>query len=540
MNNHSKCGTKVLSIILTLAAILTAVTFVPNYSVNAATDTTRVIGMRINSPLTFLNGNAAAIDNQGTKPIILKSRTMLPLRFVSEKLGAKVTWTDNKKPIVITLNGKKVSLTIGTKKMTVVKNGKTTTKTLDAPATLHKGRTLVPIRAISEALDFKIHYKKVSGIATVVVSNQSLTTAKRDSAHSNARKLPLSPVKKQTSALVMSQKSAKLKKKGSALQLTAKPQNSNQGTGLTWSSDDKKVATVDVFGVVTAQKDGQAIIKAKSAGGQNAYCVVTVGDYDPNVIPVEKVTLDQKSVTLYVWTSKKEQKRYGAPGDSFGSMAYLYETVTPWYATHPTITWKSGDKKIAIVDREGLVTGKSPGTTTITATSHNGKTATCKVTVKANVRTCTYEESLSKEVFRLINNFRAENGIPKLNSHPDAVGIAYRQAEYNLVEHIPDLAFHGMGQCGVAGNLTEKSKLTEIPKEAVAKWKNSPAHHDAFLDNFNDNETISHTEGGCAVFVSRLNGVPESYVCIFYMDILDPNNPGKLLFSDTPVAKWKP
>jgi|GEM_PF-5127646 len=256
MNNHSKCGTKVLSIILTLVAILTAATLVPNYSVNAATDTTRVIGMRINSPLAFLNGNAAAIDNQGTKPIILKSRTMLPLRFVSEKLGAKVTWTDNKKPIVITLNGKKVSLTIGTKKMTVVKNGKTTTKTLDAPATLHKGRTLVPIRAISEALDFKIHYKKISGkisgIATVVVSNQSLTTAKRDSAHSNARKLPLSPVKKQTSALVMSQKSAKLKKKGSALQLTAKPQNSNQVTGLTWSSDDKKVATVDVFGVVTA------------------------------------------------------------------------------------------------------------------------------------------------------------------------------------------------------------------------------------------------------------------------------------------------
>lgn len=46
-----------------------------------------------------------------------------------------------------------------------------------------------------------------------------------------------------------------------------------------------------------------------------------------------------------------------------------------------TVTWKSSNTKVAVVDSKGVVTAKAAGTANITATL-NGKTATYKVTVK--------------------------------------------------------------------------------------------------------------------------------------------------------------
>lgn len=59
----------------------------------------------------------------------------------------------------------------------------------------------------------------------------------------------------------------------------------------------------------------------------------------------------------------------------------LTATVSPSTATDKTVIWKSDDENIATVV-DGKVTGKSVGTTTITATTKDGNySATCKVTV---------------------------------------------------------------------------------------------------------------------------------------------------------------
>ncbi|MBR4754759.1 MAG: Ig domain-containing protein, partial [Lachnospiraceae bacterium] len=65
-----------------------------------------------------------------------------------------------------------------------------------------------------------------------------------------------------------------------------------------------------------------------------------------------------------------------------GQTYALKATVNPSDATDKTLTWKSGNKKVATVSADGRVTGVGKGTTTITATSSNGKTASCKVRVK--------------------------------------------------------------------------------------------------------------------------------------------------------------
>jgi Leucine-rich repeat (LRR) protein len=53
---------------------------------------------------------------------------------------------------------------------------------------------------------------------------------------------------------------------------------------------------------------------------------------------------------------------------------------TPSNATNQTLTWTSSDPNVASVE-DGEVTAKAKGTATITATSANGKTATCEVEV---------------------------------------------------------------------------------------------------------------------------------------------------------------
>ena len=64
----------------------------------------------------------------------------------------------------------------------------------------------------------------------------------------------------------------------------------------------------------------------------------------------------------------------------FKSPAAITSTVTPANADQ-SVTWTSSDAKLAKVDETGKVTGVKAGTATITATTANGKTATCAVTV---------------------------------------------------------------------------------------------------------------------------------------------------------------
>ena len=60
----------------------------------------------------------------------------------------------------------------------------------------------------------------------------------------------------------------------------------------------------------------------------------------------------------------------------------LTATVTPAIASDRTVTWSTANPNIAQVSSNGIVTGISAGTTVITATTANGMTATCTVTVQ--------------------------------------------------------------------------------------------------------------------------------------------------------------
>lgn len=129
--------------------------------------------------------------------------------------------------------------------------------------------------------------------------------------------------------------------------------SSNPQAKLTWSSSNKKIATVDAKGTVTPKKTGKVTITAKALGISKK-CTITV----------KKPSVKFNSTELTAFA---------------GSVLQLGATVKPASA----LKWKSSNKKVATVDKSGKVTTKKVGTATITAYVSGAK-ATCKVKVIKN------------------------------------------------------------------------------------------------------------------------------------------------------------
>ena len=135
------------------------------------------VTLKIGSTQALQNGQKTAIDQSGAKPLKIGGRTVLPIRFIGEKMGAKVKYVNAKAPIVITYGKKKVELTLGSKEIKVIENGKTRKIKLDVAAQIIGGRTYLPLRAIGEALGFDVYYKANGSTEYVVVSSAKMTAA---------------------------------------------------------------------------------------------------------------------------------------------------------------------------------------------------------------------------------------------------------------------------------------------------------------------------------------------------------------------------
>lgn len=100
--------------------------------------------------------NGRKIEFPDEKPQVdSSSRVLIPVRFVSEALGAKVGFEG--KTVIITQGAKNVRLTIGSNAALV--NGERLV--LDTKAVAVNGRTLVPLRFVSEALGQKVRWDAV-------------------------------------------------------------------------------------------------------------------------------------------------------------------------------------------------------------------------------------------------------------------------------------------------------------------------------------------------------------------------------------------
>lgn len=84
-------------------------------------------------------------------PVAAFGRTLVPVREIFEALGATVIWNGETSEVTATKDLKKVGLKIGDAVMTVEDGADFSEVMLDVPAEIINGKTMVPVRAISEA-----------------------------------------------------------------------------------------------------------------------------------------------------------------------------------------------------------------------------------------------------------------------------------------------------------------------------------------------------------------------------------------------------
>ena len=158
-------------------------------------------------------------------------------------------------------------------------------------------------------------------------------------------------------------------KKGKSFTLKTKVSVSGKkvSKAVTYKTSNKKVATVNAKGKITAKKNGKAVITviSKANKKKTVKIKVTVGT------PVTSIKLSKTKASLTV-----------------GKTLKLKATVAPKKASSKSVVWKTSNKKIATVSANGVVKGIKAGTVKITALAKDGsgKKKVCKVTGS----TCSY------------------------------------------------------------------------------------------------------------------------------------------------------
>lgn len=116
------------------------------------------------SPQVVLNGEKLSFD---VPPIIENGRTLVPLRSVFEALGADILWDDATQTVTATKGTLTITLKIGVG--TAFVNNKAVS--LDVPGRIVDGRTLVPLRFVSEAMGCDVGWDDES--QTVIITDNS-------------------------------------------------------------------------------------------------------------------------------------------------------------------------------------------------------------------------------------------------------------------------------------------------------------------------------------------------------------------------------
>ncbi|MBQ7040431.1 MAG: copper amine oxidase N-terminal domain-containing protein, partial [Clostridia bacterium] len=93
--------------------------------------------------------------NFDVPPVIINGRTMVPMRAIFEALGCSVSWHGEEQTAVGNRNGKTVMVTIGSNDAFIAGES----ATVDQPPVLIDGRTLVPLRFISEAFGCNVEWE---------------------------------------------------------------------------------------------------------------------------------------------------------------------------------------------------------------------------------------------------------------------------------------------------------------------------------------------------------------------------------------------
>lgn len=291
--------------------------------------------------------SVATVSKDGTVSAI--GRGMVVISAVpSDGVGTRASFTLNvNQPVTkITLNSTKVTLSKG--------------------GTYSLAANVFPDNANNTSVTWKTSNSKVAtvtnGFVTAVAKGTAVITCKANDGSGKYVRCTVSVVQPATSLRLSVTKKTMVKGTSYTLKATVGPTTASNKK-VTWTSSNKRIATVSATGVVKAVRPGTAVITCKTADGTGiiATCTIT------SVIRVSKIKLNKTAAVI-----KK------------GGRVALRATVTPANASNKAVTWTSSNKNIATVTTSGVVVGKKAGRVVITckAKDGSGKYARCTIVVK--------------------------------------------------------------------------------------------------------------------------------------------------------------
>ena len=155
---------KIISIILTLVFCTTFI------SACAAQQDDLTITMQIGNPVMTVNGEEKAIDEQGTAPVIIDNRTLLPVRAIVEEIGGGVAWDEETRTVL--LGYKDDIIILEADNHTAYLNE--SKQELDVAPTVINDRTMLPIRFIANGFGFDVDWNEDTQTVTITLKNEGV------------------------------------------------------------------------------------------------------------------------------------------------------------------------------------------------------------------------------------------------------------------------------------------------------------------------------------------------------------------------------
>ena len=321
--------------------------------------------------------------------------------------------------------------------------------------------TVLPNNAYNKSVTWKSSNSKIATVdkngkvKALKVGNAIITATSTDGSNVSAQ-CKIKVVQRVTK-IKLNKSIINLSKKGKTAKLkaTVLPNNA-YNKSVTWKANNTKVVTVDKKGKIKATTNkGATYVNAiaKDGSKKKAKLLVVVGP------KVKKITLNKTSVTL----------NRGAKNRTY----QLKKSIKNKNATYKAVAWKTSNKNVATVDKNGKVTIKHRGKVVITVKARDGsnKSAKCKFTVKQLVTKLSYNNK--KQVKEVYKNKTIKFAVTVAPSNANNKGLTYSSSN----KKVATVNSKGVIKGIKAGTVTITAKAKDGSRKAVkltVKVKNPP------------------------------------------------------------------
>jgi len=186
----------------------------------------------------MVNGNL--IEEYNTIPIILNSRTLVPVRDIFERLGAEISWSDPERKVTITKDNDIIILFIDRNK--AYRNS--TAFELDVAPKIVNDYTMIPVRAVSEAFDCDVEWIESERVVSIYDRKPATTTTKTTTTTTTETTTETTTVKETTTETTTEKTTETTTKKNNKKETTTET-TTEKTTETTTKKNNKKETTTE-------------------------------------------------------------------------------------------------------------------------------------------------------------------------------------------------------------------------------------------------------------------------------------------------------